>query len=82
MRYVSTRGGAAPQRFSDILLEGLAPDGGLYVPQTWPSADLGAWRALGYADLAYAVLRPFMDDVAGLQALVRRAYTRAPFCNH
>jgi len=79
VRYVSTRGGAAPQRFSDILLEGLAPDGGLYVPQTWPSADLGAWRALGYADLAYAVLRPFMDDVAGLQALVRRTYTRAAF---
>jgi len=79
VRYVSTRGGAAPQRFSDILLEGLAPDGGLYVPQTWPSADLGAWRGLGYADLAYAVLRPFMDDVAGLQALVRRTYTRAAF---
>ena len=79
MRYVSTRGGAAPQRFSDILLEGLAPDGGLYVPQSWPSADLGAWRALDYADLAYAVLRPFMDDVAGLQALVRRTYTRAAF---
>jgi threonine synthase len=79
VRYVSTRGGAAPQRFSDILLEGLAPDGGLYVPQTWPRADLGAWRALDYADLAYAVLRPFMDDVAGLQALVRRTYTRAAF---
>jgi threonine synthase len=79
VRYVSTRGGAAPQRFSDILLEGLAPDGGLYVPQTWPRADLGAWRGLDYADLAYAVLRPFMDDVAGLQALVRRTYTRAAF---
>jgi len=79
VRYVSTRGGAAPQRFADILLEGLAPDGGLYVPQSWPRADLGAWRGLDYADLAYAVLRPFMDDVAGLQALVRRTYTRAAF---
>jgi len=79
VRYVSTRGGAAPQRFSDILLEGLAPDGGLYVPQSWPRAELGAWRGLGYADLAYAVLQPFMDDVAGLQALVRRTYTRAAF---
>jgi len=79
VRYVSTRGGTAPQRFSDILLEGLAPDGGLYVPQTWPRADLGAWRALGYADLAYAVLQPFMDDVSALEAIVARTYTRAVF---
>jgi threonine synthase len=79
VRYVSTRGGTAPQRFSDILLEGLAPDGGLYVPQTWPRADLGAWRALGYADLAYAVLQPFMDDVPALEAIVARTYTRAVF---
>ena len=47
MSYVSTRGGAAPQRFSDILLEGLAPDGGLYVPESFPPADLVAWRGLG-----------------------------------
>jgi threonine synthase len=79
VRYVSTRGGAAPQRFSDILLEGLAPDGGLYVPQSWPRADLGAWRGLGYADLAYAVLQPFMDDVPALEAIVARTYTRAVF---
>jgi threonine synthase len=79
VRYVSTRGGAAPQRFSDILLEGLAPDGGLYVPEAWPRADLTAWRALGYAPLAQAVLRPFMDDVPALDALVRATYTRATF---
>lgn len=79
MRYVSTRGGAAPQRFSDILLEGLAPDGGLYVPESWPRADLAAWRALGYAPLAHAVLRPFMDDVPGLEALIARTYTKAVF---
>lgn len=79
MRYVSTRGGAAPQGFSDILLEGLAPDGGLYVPETWPQADLAAWRSLGYAQLAAALLRHFMDDVAGLDALVARTYTKAAF---
>jgi threonine synthase len=79
VRYVSTRGGAAPQRFSDILLEGLAPDGGLYVPESWPRADLAAWRGLGYADLARAALRPFMDDVPALDALVRATYTREAF---
>jgi threonine synthase len=79
LRYLSTRGGAAPQRFSDILLEGLAPDGGLYVPESYPRADLAAWRSLGYPQLAAAVLAPFMDDVRGLEALVARTYTRAAF---
>ena len=41
MDYVSTRGQAPARRFSDILLEGLAPDGGLYVPGAYPQADLG-----------------------------------------
>ena len=79
MRYVSTRGGAAPQRFSDILLEGLASDGGLYVPESYPQADLAAWRGLGYPGLATAILRQFMDDVLDLESLVRRTYTRAIF---
>jgi threonine synthase len=79
VRYVSTRGGAAPQRFSDILLEGLAPDGGLYVPQTWPSADLGAWRRLDYPGLAHAVLAGFADDVPRLREIVAATYTRAAF---
>ncbi len=57
MRYVSTRGGVAPQRFSDILLEGLAPDGGLYVPEAYPAADLAAWRGMSYPQLASAILR-------------------------
>jgi len=79
VRYFSTRGGAAPQRFSDILLEGLAPDGGLYVPESYPRADLAAWRGLGYPELAAAILQHFMDDVPELEALVRRTYTRAAF---
>jgi threonine synthase len=79
VRYVSTRGGAAPQRFSDILLEGLAPDGGLYVPESWPRADLARWRRLAYPQLAAAVLAPFMDDVPALEAIVARTYTRAVF---
>ena len=79
MRYVSTRGGGEPQNFSAILLEGLAPDGGLYLPEALPKADLAAWRGLPYAELALAILRSFMDDVAELEAIVRRTYTKETF---
>ena len=79
MLYVSTRGGGKPQRFSGILLEGLAPDGGLYVPERYPPADLKAWRSLPYVDLAKAILREFMDDVPQLDALVERTYTARIF---
>jgi threonine synthase len=73
--YVSTRGGGKPQRFSGILLEGLAADGGLYVPERFPAADLGRWRRLSYPGLASAILAEFMDDVPALPALVERTYT-------
>ena len=79
MKYVSTRGGVPPQRFSEILLEGLAPDGGLYVPESLPRADLAAWRKLAYPDLAFAVLSGFMDDVPDLEAIVRATYTKEIF---
>jgi len=73
--YVSTRGGGKPQRFSGILLEGLAADGGLYVPERFPAAELGRWRALSYPQLALTILREFMDDVPALDELVARTYT-------
>ena len=79
MRYLSTRGGARPQRFSDILLEGLAPDGGLYVPEAYPQADLAAWRGKSYPELATAILQLFMDDVPDLGAIVAKTYTRTAF---
>ena len=79
MLYVSTRGGGGPQPFSSILLEGLAPDGGLYVPETFPKADLARWRRLPYVELAKAILRPFMDDVARLEGIVERTYTARLF---
>ena len=75
MRYVSTRGGGAPKRFSEILLEGLAPDGGLYVPEAFPRADLAALRPLSYPELALALLSQFIDDIPELEALVGRAYS-------
>ncbi|MCX7219267.1 MAG: threonine synthase, partial [Burkholderiales bacterium] len=58
MLYVSTRGHTAQQNFSEILLGGLAPDGGLYLPQTYPQVtadELNAWRSFSYAELAMAV---------------------------
>jgi threonine synthase len=77
--YVSTRGGARPQRFSQILLEGLAPDGGLYVPETLPRLDVAALRSKTYIGLAKELLGLFMDDVPGLDRLVERTYSPALF---
>jgi len=79
VRYVSTRGAAAPKRFTEILLEGLASDGGLYVPEAFPRADLAAWRTLSYPDLAFQVLSKFIDDIPELEHLVKRAYSARRF---
>ncbi len=84
MRYVSTRGDAAPRAFCDILLEGLAPDGGLYLPSNYPrvdSATLVKWRALPYADLAFEILSLYIDDIPAtdLRALCRKTYTAERF---
>jgi threonine synthase len=84
MRYISTRGGSKPQTFTDILLEGLAPDGGLFVPEEVPrfSADrLEAMRAMGYRELAFEVLSRFADDIpaADLRGLIARTYTARTF---
>ncbi|HEX4511690.1 MAG TPA: threonine synthase [Burkholderiaceae bacterium] len=80
MRYVSTRGGGAPRGFSEILLEGLAPDGGLYLPERYPRVDaatLARWRGLSYADLAFEILALFIDDMPreDLRELAARTYT-------
>jgi threonine synthase len=88
MRYVSTRnagfGPLPPQPFSAILLEGLAPDGGLAVPETYPRftpGELAELRPLDYRHLAFAVLSRYMDDIppADLQAIIDRTYTAATF---
>ena len=79
MLYVSTRGEAPAKRFGEILLEGLASDGGLYVPESFPSVDLSKLRNKNYPDLAYAILSQFMDDIPDLRAIVSRTYTREIF---
>ena len=86
MRYISTRGHAAPQSFCDILLGGLAPDGGLYLPESYPQisrAELDAWRKLSYADLAYEILSRFITDIPAddLKALVAKTYTAKVYCH-
>ena len=79
MLYVSTRGNAPPRRFTDILLEGLAPDGGLYVPEDYPKADLASLRGKSYSELAHAVLAQFMDDLPDLKRIVGSTYTKNIF---
>ncbi len=84
MNYLSTRGDRTPRGFSDILLEGLAPDGGLYLPESYPKIDdatLTRWRGLNYADLAFEILSLYITDIqAGdLRTLVRKTYTPAIF---
>jgi threonine synthase len=84
VKYVSTRGHAASQSFTDILLEGLAPDGGLMVPEEWPRimpVKLQAMRDLAYPRLAFEILRFFADDFPGaeLKGIVDRTYTKDVF---
>jgi threonine synthase len=80
MKYVSTRGQAPELDFSGVLLAGLAADGGLYMPQSWPvfsKPELRALRGLPYPELAARVIAPFVGDCipfAELQAMCRRAY--------
>ena len=84
MKYLSTRGHPDRKQFCEILLEGLAPDGGLYLPEKYPKLsanDLAnlrhIWSEKGYADLAFAILSLYIDDISSsdLLALCRKTYT-------
>jgi len=84
VKYVSTRGEAAGRGFAEILLEGLAPDGGLYVPERYPrvgAETLARWRGLAYPDLAFEIFSLYIDDIppAELRTLVDATYTAAVF---
>ena len=84
MRYLSTRGHPDRRRFCEILLEGLAPDGGLYLPEHYPQVDaatLERWRTLPYAELAYEILSLYIDDIPAddLRALCTKTYTAEVF---
>lgn len=84
MNYLSTRGHADRKRFCEILLEGLAPDGGLYLPETYPQVDtatLAAWRTLPYNELAFEIFSLYIDDIpaADLKAICAKTYTAEVF---
>lgn len=86
MKYISTRGNSPAKTFTEILLGGLAPDGGLYLPEQYPQvtrAELDAWRTLSYADLAFAVLSKFATDIpaADLRAIINKTYTAEVYGN-
>jgi threonine synthase len=84
VRYISTRGDANERSFCEILLEGLAPDGGLYLPTHYPRIDdvtLMRWRGLSYADLAFDILSLYIDDIpaSDLHRIVHNTYTEKVF---
>lgn len=86
MKYISTRGRSPAQSFSEILLGGLAPDGGLYLPETYPQfddSDLSRMRGMNYRDLAFEILSRFATDIpaADLRDIVNRTYTAEVYCN-
>ena len=86
MKYISTRGIAPAKSFTEILLGGLAPDGGLYLPEEYPQVsreELDAWRTLSYADLAFAVMSKFAPDIPAdaLKAITAKTYTAQIYGN-
>ena len=86
MKYISTRGNSPAQTFSEILLGGLAPDGGLYLPETYPQfseTDLAAMREMNYRELAFTILSRFATDipVEDLRRIIDKTYTADVYCH-
>ena len=82
IKYISTRGGGEPVGFEDVLLNGLAPDGGLYVPEKWPQLDLAALKGMFYVDVAEAVMFPFVEGVIepeDFRRIVAQTYSQDVF---
>ncbi len=81
MKYISTRGDATPLSFEEVVLTGLAPDGGLYVPETLPTfsqQEIASWAGLSYQDLALKVISPFVDGEipdADLKKIIDDSYS-------
>jgi threonine synthase len=85
MKYISTRGQSPAVSFSEILLGGLAPDSGLYLPESYPhftDADLTAMRGMNYRDLAFAVLSRLVDDIPAedLRTIINKTYRAEVYC--
>ena len=81
MKYISTRGESPELNFSDVLLSGLAPDGGLYLPKNYPSIsneDLSLMRMMSYPELAFFIFSKYIDDIPSedLKDIVKKTYTK------
>jgi len=79
MRYISTRGGISPIQFKDAVMMGLASDGGLLLPQSYPTVtreQLESWRGLSYQQLAFEIISRYVDDIPSddLKSLINRSY--------
>lgn len=79
MRYISTRGGIEPIPFKDAVMMGLATDGGLLLPESYPQVSceqLALWRQLSYPELAFQIISRFVDDIPAdaLKGLIERSY--------
>ena len=84
MNYLSTRGDDTRKSFCQILLEGLAPDGGLYMPDEYPQVDetvRAKWRTLSYPELAFEICSLFISDIpsSDLRQLINKTYTAQAF---
>ena len=84
MEYISTRGASPSKRFLEIVLDGLASDGGLYIPKEYPSVskeELNQWRQLSYSELAFNVIKKYTNDIseADLTTLINKTYCKTNF---
>ena len=81
MKYISTRGEAPTLNFEDVVLTGLASDGGLYLPETLPkfsSDEIASWVGLSYPELAFKIIAPFVDGEvadAELKKIIEKSYS-------
>ncbi|MCK5373777.1 MAG: threonine synthase [Alphaproteobacteria bacterium] len=82
MKYISTRGNGEPQSFETVLLAGMAPDGGLYVPESWPSIDIASLKGKSYCDVAFSVMYPFVEGsipAEDFKKIVEETYADSTF---
>ena len=81
LKYISTRGSAPELSFKDVIFEGLASDGGLYVPKHWPCLSnelIDSFSSMTYQEIAYEVISPYIDSTLSdedLKAIIKKSYS-------
>ena len=80
LQYISTRGHKKKLKFRDVIFEGLAPDGGLYIPENWPKLEkniIESFKNKDYLEIAHDVISPFLDETINdgdLKSIIKSAY--------